>query len=67
MGYLRGVTGNWEMGSGVYFRHIMIKKFWGYRHDVKMRGDGGKDWNRLCGGLVIFEYIIWGELLDIIG
>lgn len=56
MGYLRGVAGNWEMGSGVYERHIkMIKNFWGYRHGVMMR--------RGCGGQVGGDGVIFYKYL----
>lgn len=51
MGYLRGGSGNWEMGSGVYERHIIgIKNFWGYRHGVMMgRGCGSPGSGGLLG------------------
>lgn len=59
MGYLRGGSGNWEMGSGVYGRHIIgIKKFLGLSpcgdDGEGMRGSGG-----LMGfgdGVIFYKY-----------
>lgn len=65
MGYLRGMAGNWEIGSGVYERHIkMIKNFWGYRHGVMMRrGCGGPAGGGLIGGQVGGDGVIFYKYL----